>query len=550
MENSLALTYYKTQPRAQNPQVVDADICVYGGHSGGVVAAIQAARMGKKVVIVEFGGHLGGLTASGLGATDIGRKGAIGGISREFYERIAAHYADPAAWKSESAPAYFAERARQDMRRADPVAAQNGRETQWTFEPHVAERLFETMAHEAGVPVYFEQPLAKVRKDGNRITAIETLRGDVFRAQTFIDASYEGDLLALAGVSFHVGRESNSTYGETLNGVQFQKGHNFSKPVDPFVVPGQPASGLLSGISPQPPGEMGEGDHLVQAYNFRLCLTQAADRLPFPRPANYDAERYELLARYIEAGVCDALNLTVWMPNLKTDTNNCGGFSSDNIGENHEWPAGDYPTRERIFQDHVTYQQGLMYFLANDARLPQSVRDDAGRWGLPADEFPATGGWPWQLYVREGRRMISDYVMTEHECRGTRRVEDSVGLAAYTMDSHHCQRIARQENGVWTALNEGCVEVGGFPPYPVSFRAIMPAEGECSNLLVPFCLSSSHIAFGSIRMEPVYMVLGQSAATAAVLAQDAHVPVQRLDYALLRERLERDGQILDWDATS
>lgn len=508
------LRYYYPLPKAEKPQRVEADICVYGGTSGGIAAAIQARRMGKTVALVEFGKYLGGLTTGGLGATDIGNKGAIGGISREFYRRIGQHY---------------------------------GQEEGWTFEPSAATKVYNAMLAEARVPVYREQRLASVKKNGNRIEEIRMENGNVFRAKVFIDSTYEGDLLAKAGVSYHVGREANAKYHETLNGVQYgHPHHNFKVPVDPFVVEGDPKSGLLPGISSEPPGEHGQGDHRVQAYNFRMCLTRAEDRLPFPRPKGYDPQRYTLLARYIQAGVWDALRLTKMMPNGKTDTNNFGGFSTDNIGMNYGWPDGDYQTREKIFQEHVTYQQGLMWFLCNDERVPQKIRDEVRAWGLPRDEFTETGGWPHQLYVREARRMISDYVMTEHHCRGKEVAPDAVGLAAYTMDSHNCQRIARIENGRWTARNEGDVEIGGFPPYPISYQSIVPKEKECANLLVPVCLSSSHIAYGSIRMEPVFMVLGQSAATAASMAIDGKTAVQDVHLSRLQGRLIQDGQILVW----
>jgi hypothetical protein len=501
------------------------DILVYGATSGGVAAAVQAACMGKRVVLIAPDGRLGGMTTGGLGATDIGNKGAIGGLSRDFYRRLGRHY---------------------------------GNDENWTFEPSVAERAFDDMVRESGIPVLFEQRLRAVKKEGNRIVELRMESGHVIRAKVFIDATYEGDLMAFTSVTYTVGREANAQYGETYNGVHFgHPNHNFKVAVDPYVKEGDPSSGLLQGISPLDPGEQGAADHRVQAYNFRLCLTRASDRLPFPKPRGYDPERYTLLARYLKAGVWDAMKLHRMMPNGKTDLNNYGGFSSDNIGMNYEWPDGMgrawrtgkdpdllYEVRERVFQDHVTYQQGLMWFLANDERVPEKVRAEVRQWGLPRDEFRETGGWPHQLYIREGRRMVSDYVMTQHECQGRRRAEDSVGLAAYTMDSHHCQRVARGGR----AVNEGNAEYGGFPPYPISYRSIVPRESECANLLVPVCLSSSHIAYGSIRMEPVFMVLGQSAATAASMAIDAGIAVQKVDYPKLRARLLEDGQVLAWTA--
>lgn len=490
------------------------DVVVYGGTSGGVAAAVQAAKMGQRVVLIEPGKHLGGLTSGGLGATDIGNKGAIGGISREFYRRIGRHY---------------------------------GKDEAWTFEPHVAEQIMDEFVREAGVTVVRQERLdlaGGVKKQGPRIVLIRMESGREFAGRAFIDATYEGDLMAKAGVSYHVGREANSVYDETLNGVQLgSKKHQFNAPVDPYVVPGDPKSGLLPGVHAGGPGEHGQGDRRVQAYNFRMCMTDdPANRLPFPKPAGYDPLRYELLRRYIEAGVFDALGSNLPMPNRKTDTNNNGAFSTDNIGMNYDYPDGDYATREKIFQEHVAYQQGMMWFLANDPRLPQKVRDFVNRWGLCKDEFVESGGWPHQMYVREARRMISDYVMTQHNCQGRKVAEDSIGLAAYGMDSHNTQRYVKDGH----AINEGDVQVHGFTPYPVAYRSITPKTTECDNLLVPVCLAASHIAYGSIRMEPVFMVLGQSAATAACQAIDADVSVQKIDVKKLQERLLADKQILTW----
>lgn len=525
-------------PAAQNQanSRIEYDIVVYGGTSGGVAAAIQARRMGKTAVLIEPGRHIGGLTSGGLGATDIGNKGAIGGISREFYRRIGEYYAEPGVWKQQSRDAYRSGR------------QQSGETEMWTFEPHVAERIYREMLLDAGVVLMMEQALERksgVTKQYGQITQIKMLDGRTVRGKMFIDATYEGDLMASAGVSYHVGREANSRYNETLNGIQTKHAtkHQFKMPVDPYVRPGDPKSGLLPGIHDGDPGKDGEEDKRVQAYNFRMCLTDAPEnRIPFPRPSGYDPLRYELLLRYIQAGVFDAFCSNSPMPNRKTDTNNCGAFSTDNIGMNYDYPEADYSTRERIFQDHVTYQQGLMWFLANDPRVPAEIRRDIGRWGLCRDEFQETGGWPHQMYVREARRMISDYVMTQHHCQGRAVAEDSVGLAAYTMDSHNTQRYVKDGR----AINEGDVQVGGFSPYAISYRSLVPKESECTNLFVPVCLAASHIAYGSIRMEPVFMVLGQSSATAAVLAIDAGVSVQRVTYAKLKERLLADKQVLAW----
>ena len=498
-------------------EVIDADVCVYGGTAGGIAAAVQAKRMGKTAVLAEFGKHLGGLTTGGLGATDIGNKAAIGGIAREFYQRLGKHC---------------------------------GQEEAWKFEPHVAENLFREMVQEAKVPVYFQQRLASVKKDGARITEITMENGNVFRAKMFIDASYEGDLMARAKVSYHVGREANAQYGETLNGVRASTPkHQFTVAVDPYVKLGDPKSGLLPFMQPGDGGKPGDGDRCVQAYNYRLCFTtNAANRLPVTPPANYDPSKFELLARYLEALV--AANKKpqlkefwnpIWMPNGKTDINNNGGFSTDFIGANYHYPEADYKTREKICHEHENYIRGFLTFMATSPRIPDYMRVEMKTWGPCRDEFQDTGGWPNQLYVREVRRLISDYVMTEHNCRGAVKAEDAVGLGAYNMDSHNCQRIVK--NG--RAENEGDVQMG-VSPYPISYRSLVPKASECKNLFVPVCLAATHIAYGSIRMEPVFMILGQSSATAASLAIDENIPVQKVSYEKLRARLLADKQVLAW----
>jgi hypothetical protein len=515
------------------------DVVVYGGPSGGVSAAVQAARLGKSVVLLEPGKHLGGLTSGGLGATDIGNKTAIGGLAREFYQRIKKHYQEDENWKYE--------------KRADfQGPGHNPQEdAAWTFEPHVADKVFQDLVREHRVPVLFGQRLDRaggVRKDGPRIVAIGMESGEVYRGKMFIDATYEGDLLAGAGVSYHVGREANRVHGETLNGVQVGQAthHQFIQKVDPYVKPGDPTSGLLPRVEAGPPGTDGEGDHRVQAYNFRLCATDRPEnRRPWPRPENYDEKQYELLLRNFEAGDHRLPWNPILMPNRKTDANNNFAFSTDDIGSNYAYPDGDYATRARIWKEHVEYQKGLMWTLANHPRVPEKVCRHFQTWGLARDEFVDNDNWPTQLYVREARRMVGEYVMTEQNCRGRRVAEDPAGLAAYTMDSHHVRRYMTADGSV---RNEGDVQVGGFPPYPVSYRSLTPRAVECTNLLVPVCLSASHISYGSIRMEPVFMVLGQSAATAAALAIDDRVEVQKVSYPKLRGRLLRDRQVLDWPA--
>ena len=494
--------------------VDQVDVCVYGGTSGGVVAAYTAKKMGKSVLLVEPGKHLGGLSAGGLGQTDIGNKYAITGLARDFYRRIGQQY---------------------------------GKLEQWTFEPHVAENIFNEYIRRAKVPVLFQYRIVSAKKQDGVIREIvlensgkptpKTNR--IIRAKMFIDCSYEGDLMARAGVSYTVGREANSRYKETYNGVQLLDKHQFPNGVDPYKIPGKPESGLLWGISPEPLQPDGSGDEKVQAYNFRLCLTDSLpNQIPVTRPPRYDSTRYELLLRYIEKRKPTELNWALMhiqpMPNRKTDINNSGGFSTDMIGMNYGYPDGGYETRRKIIGQHEDYTKGLLYFLGNDRRVPQHLRNEMRQWGYPKDEYADNGNFSPQLYIREARRMTGAYVMTQANCEGRETVTDGVGMAAYTMDSHNCQRVVA--NGI--AKNEGDVQAGGFGPYPVSYRALMPKEAECKNLLVPVCLSASHIAYGSIRMEPVFMVLGQSAAVAASLAIDGKSPVQKINVAALQNQLK------------
>lgn len=517
----------------------DYDVVVYGGSSGGIAAAIQCARMGKSVVLIEPSRRLGGLTTGGLGQTDIGNKSAIGGISREFYQNIRRYYDDSSNWRWQRWEEY---------RDGGQTRTEAGEETMWTFEPSAALKVFEDMIAEAGIEVVLGERLNRnggVTKDGNAIVSISMESGKVLSGKVFIDATYEGDLMAAAGVSYFVGREANSLYGETYNGVQLLDGHQFPDGVDPYVVAGDPDSGLLWGISDAKLKEKGSGDKLVQAYNFRICLTDNTDnQVPITRPDDYDSTRYELLVRLFEvqADKRDINDYFIWslMPNAKTDINNRGGFSTDMINYSHGYAEGTYAEREAIVKAHSAYTRGLLYFYASDPRVPKELQDEVRRWGYPKDEYVDTDNWSPQLYVREARRMVGEYVMTQANCVGEEVVDDPVGLAAYTMDSHNCQRIVVDGQ----VKNEGNVEVGGFPPYPISYRAIVPKKAEATNLIVPVCLSASHIAFGSIRMEPVFMVLGQSAAIAASQAIDNDVAVQDVEYAQLKTALEENGQRL------
>ncbi len=540
---ALLAFYLLPFPNAVRGQTPVYDIVIYGGTSSGVAAAVQAKRMGKSVILIEPTQRLGGLTSGGLGQTDIGNKAAIGGISREFYQAVRTHYEQPEAWKWQTQYEY---------RDGGQTRTATNEDAMWTFEPHVALKVFETWIAENQIPVVYNERLdrnggvAMTRSIPWRITAIQMESGQTFRGKIFLDTTYEGDLMAAAGVSYTVGREANTAYGETLNGVQTRKAihHQLVAGVDPYVEPGNPSSGLLPHIDAAGPGEEGEGDHRVQAYCFRMCLTDHPDnRIAFHKPDGYQPMWYELLLRNYEAGETSLPWINSAMPNRKTDTNNRLGFSTDFIGQNYEYPEASYERRREIVAQHRLYQQGLMWTLANHPRMPEPLRSQMLRWGMCKDEFPEGNGWQDQLYIREARRMVSDLVMSQHHCQGREEVEDAVGLAAYTMDSHHVQRYVTAEG---FARNEGDVQVGGFSPYPIGYRSLVPGNKECVNLLVPVCLSASHIAFGSIRMEPVFMVLGQSAATAAGLAIDQDTAVQDVDYPSLRQRLLDDKQVLQW----
>ncbi len=522
-------------PEPQGGDGPEYDVVVYGGTSAGVVAAVQAARMGHTAVLIAPRGHLGGMSSSGLGWTDTGNKSVIGGLSREFYRRIKKHYDNPASWRYEN---------RDDYRYYRPED-----DAMWTFEPHVAERIFDEMVREAGVPVLRGERLQRPGGVVKRGTVIESLRlesGREVSGRMFIDCSYEGDLMAEAGVTYTVGRESNRVYGETINGVATRlnyHNHRFIVRVSPFVRPDDPSSGLLPGIDPTGPGKEGEGDHRVQAYNYRLCLTDVPEnRVPFTRPEGFREIEYELLFRNFEAGDRRLPLKIDMMPNRKTDVNNNGAVSTDYIGMNYDYPDAGYARRAEIERAHEVYVRGLMWVLANHPRVPVEIRRQVSRWGWAKDEFVDNDHFPFQIYVREARRMVGEYVMTEHDCRRLRVAPDSVGLGSYNMDSHNVQRYVTEDG---TVQNEGDVQESPGGPYVVSYRSLLPKRNEATNLLVPVCLSASHAAYGSIRMEPVFMILGQSAATAACLALERGTTLHDLDYAVLRKRLLADGQVLD-----
>lgn len=530
---------------AQNKNEYQADVIVYGGTSAAVTAAVQTVKQGKTVIVVSPDKHLGGLTSGGLGFTDTGNKSVIGGLAREFYHRVYMYYDRPETWKWQKKEEYG--------NKGQGTPAMDGAErTMWIFEPSIAERIFEDFVKENNLKIYRDEWLDRksgvVKKDG-RIVSIKTLKGKTFTGKMFIDATYEGDLMAAAGVKYHVGREANTVYNEEWNGIQagvFQHGHYFKKNVSPYKIEGDPKSGLLPYVNAEKIGKNGEGDNKIQAYCFRMCLSENPDnRIPFAKPAGYDPSRYELLARVYKAGWTETFDKYDPIPNKKTDTNNHGPFSTDFIGQNYDYPDATYERRKQIIREHELYQKGLMYYLQNDEHVPQDVRTEMQKWGLPKDEFKDNGGWPHQIYVREARRMLGKEVMTENETLGKKAVNESVGMGSYSLDAHNAQRYVKEDGFV---QNEGDIGVHPKTPYAISYASLVPKKEECQNLLVPVCLSASHIAYGSIRMEPVFMILGQSAASAAVLAIDSKVAVQDVDYARLRAQLVKDKQKLEFAA--
>ena len=515
------------------------DLVIYGGTSSGIAAAVQASRMGKSVVVINPTNHIGGLTTGGLGQTDLGNKMVIGGISREFYQRIKKYYDNPDNWEWEEKSEY---------RDGGQTRTLSGEDAMWTFEPSAAQSVFNEFIEEYQIPVINNERLDLeygVEKQNGKIVTIQMESGKKYKGKMFIDATYEGDLMSTAGISYTIGRESFLQYGESLNGVRTEMAiyHQFDIEVDPFVEEGNPESGLLSNVNEQP-GIEGSGDNKIQAYCFRMCLTDVIEnRISIKKPLHYDEQEYELLFRALEKGYRGPFFIFSMMPDRKSDANNRGCFSTDYIGMNYEYPDGDYEKRDKIINDHKNYQLGLLWTLSNHPRVPEEIRKEWQQWGLPKDEFMNSGNWTPQLYIREGRRMIGDYVMTQHHCtQDSISAEQPVGMGAYTMDSHHVQRYVNQEGFV---KNEGDVQVGGFDPYPIDYRSLIPKKSECKNLVVPVCLSATHIAFGSIRMEPVFMILGQSAATAAVQAIDDNVAIQEINYEKLKQQLLKDGQVLN-----
>ncbi len=522
------------------------DVVIYGGTCAAVTAAVQVKKMGKSVIIVSPDKHLGGLSSGGLGFTDTGNKAVIGGLARDFYHRIYLHYQKPESWKQQKKSEYG------NQGQGTPAMDGENR-TMWIFEPSAAEKVFEDYVKEFGIEVVRDEWLDRekgVKKDGERIVSITTLSGKTYAGKMFLDTTYEGDLMAAAGCDYHVGREANRVYGEEHNGIQvgvLHHKHHFGavkEKISPYKVPGDPKSGVLPRVSTEDPGQFGEGDKRVQAYCFRSCYTNVPEnRIPFPKPEGYDASQYEILLRVLNTGWDEFFEKFDPIPNFKTDTNNHGPFSFDNIGMNYDYPEASYEKRREIIAEHRRYQQGLLWFVANDPRVPKKVQDELRQWGLPKDEFTDNGHWSHQLYIREARRLIGHYVMTENELRKKKPTPESVGMGSYTIDSHNVQRYITPEGYV---QNEGDIGVSTKGPYEIAYGSLVPKKGQGSNLLVPVAMSASHIAYGSIRMEPVFMILGQSAATAAVMAIEDNLPVQSLPYEKLKERLLKDGQILHY----
>ena len=500
------------------------DVLVYGGTAAGVVAAVAAARRGARVALLEPGTHLGGMVSGGLGHSDVGRQETIGGISREFFQHVGRHY---------------------------------GQSIAWSFEPHVAEDVFKQMAREAGVNVFYRQPLKEhggVTREARKMVEVITTSGRPFRAKVFIDASYEGDLLGQAGVSFTLGREGRDQYNESFAGVRAVDEYalnRFDVPVSAYDEHGK----LLPNVSADPPGKVGAADKKLPAYNFRLCLTNnPGNRLAIPKPSHYDPHDFALLARLIavttqKQGRPPSLgDLTIatpkrsGLPNGKIDLNNQGGFSTDYIGKSYDYPTASYRRRQQIWWEHFDYTTGFLYFLSHDPSVPEVLRHEVQQWGLAKDEFLDTNHWPHQLYVREARRLVGDFVMTQHDAETAPTKPDPIGMGSYAMDSHNVQRYVQKDG---TAQNEGDLEPPAVP-YQIAYRVLTPKKKECANLLVPVCCSASHVVYGTLRCEPVYMIMGHAAGAAAKMAVDHACPVQEVDAALLGQELKKQGAVLAW----
>lgn len=554
MISSLSIFMSAVQPaQAKTSPDETYDVIVYGGTAAAVAAAIEAGHMGVRVLLLSPDKHLGGMTSSGLGWTDSKDGDALGGLTREFYHRVWQYYRRPEAWTRSKREEYAARVHAQPGKTID-----DEKEVMWTFEPHVAEKIFDEWL--AGTRVVVKRDAWLDRKNGvtvkdHRIVQIGTLSGETYAARAFIDATYEGDLMAAAGVSYRVGRDSAQEYGESLNGIFFKKlddprQEESLQKIDPYVVKGDPKSGFVAGIDGEmPAGEkIGDADTRLQSFNYRLCLTTIAEnRVPVGKPKNYNEARYEFLYRLYEVGQPSGFSAEE-MPNGKTDSNNSGRMSLDFIGGNYSIAGGwnysesDYEHRKQIIRNHVDYTRGLLWTLMNSPRIPEKDRMKWSQYGLAADEFADNGNWPYQLYVREARRMLGRTMMTQHhiELKPGYEIADSIGLGSYSLDSHGVRRV----------VIDGKIRFdGGFyifrkQPYPISYGAIVPREAEIRNLLVPVTLSATHAAFGSIRMEPTYMILGQSAGAAAALSVIGKTSVQEVPYETLKARLLAAGQRL------
>lgn len=515
------------------------DVIVYGGTVAGVMAAIAARQAGATVLLLSPAEHIGGVTSGGLGWTDIGNPDVIGGLAREFYHHIFLYYQNDSVWKSGS---------RQDYESRLHGNYQVKDSLMWTFEPHVAEYVLNLMLNQNQVSVKKSVKLDRKHRPemrGGKIISIQSVGGNRYSAEEFIDASYEGDLMAMVGVSFTVGREANAQYGETINGIERKLTVKNILPagVDPYNVEGDKSSGLLPGIQTKIDGPDGSRDDRLQAYCYRMCLTDdPSNRISVFKPANYNPSDFELVIRATLLGERRLWKLSK-LPNRKIDANNDCGISMDAIGYNKGYVKASYQERREIADRHRYWTLGLIWTVQNDPRVPSRIRQKFGSWGLPKDEFKDNDHFPYALYVREARRMVSDYVMTEKEVLN-RGAENAIAMGSYVMDSHNTQRYVNENGDV---QNEGDVQIPVKTPYPIGYGAITPKISECKNLLVPVCLSASHVAFGSIRMEPVFMVLGESAGVAAAMAAQKKQAVQLVNYHDLKKTLIKRGQILEFE---
>ena len=528
-----------------NAETYRADIIIYGGTSAGITAAVQAKKMGKSVIIVSPRRRLGGMTSNGIGYADLEHKEVIGGLAREFYHRVWRHYQTPDVWKWQKLEEF-------GNRGQGAPSVDGDRRTMWVFEPRVALEVFESWIEENEIQVYRDEWLDRsngVELTDRKIAAITCLSGKRFEGSIFLDCTYEGDLLASAGVSYQVGREDNSIYNETLNGAQTRlaQKNQFVNRIDPFQEIGNAQSGLLARISDWVPSEDGTGDNKIPAYSFHLFLTKVNEnREPFPKPEAYDSSQYELLLRTLSRGSRHVFLNDEMIPNAKIDSRNNGSFSTDNIGMNYQYPEGSYEKRREIISEHESYLKGYFYFLSNDPRVPEDVKDEMNQWGLARDEFIENNNWPEHLDVREARRMVGELVLTEHEVMGRRKSNRSVGLVGHSLDTPNVQRyFTFDEQGRPFVLNEGSFQFAIKNPYSIPYESLLPKKDECENLLVPVCLSASHVAFSSLANEPVFMILGQSAATAAVIALENEVSLHKIEFLKLREQLIQDDQILE-----